>query len=65
MDFDMFGKGGARTNSERAKTSNAIMQVACPHDLKARAADPKWRPRTVETTQVDDRKIVSPDQDTP
>ena len=60
MDFDMFREGGARNNSERAKTSNAIMQVACPHDLKARAADPKWRPTTIETTRIDNRKIFSP-----
>ena len=65
MDLDMFPQGGTGNNSERAKTNHAIMQSACPHDLKASAADRKWSPGTVRTTQIDEREFVSPAQATP
>ena len=60
MGSDTFRQGGAENNSNRAKTNNAIMQIACGHDLGASAADRQWRPGTVKTTHVDGREFFSP-----
>ena len=57
--------GAGKNSSHGAKTNNAIMQIACPHDLKASAADGEWRPDTVKTTQDDEREFFSPAQATP
>ena len=65
MDLDMFRQGGAGKNSHGAKTNHAIRLIACPHDLKASAADGEWRPDTVKTTQDEEREFFSPAQATP
>ena len=54
MDLNMFRHDGAGNNLARAKTNNAIIKNACPHDDKARADDPEGKPATVETTRIHD-----------